>query len=559
MKQTCQTCRRIFEVDEWEQSFLSRMLFRFGSRNVSLPPPQSCPDCRLQCRVAHRNEFNLYFRTSDFSGRRIVSMYPEEAPWGDPYKVYSTEEWHGDDWNPLNYGRDFDFSRPFFDQFMELHKSVPRISLIGVANENSPFANCSGFCKNCYLVTSTDNCEECYYGKLLQRCKSCVDCSYVYDCELCYEGFSLLRCYGCRYVSYSRDSSECWFSEGLAGCKSCLFCSNLCQASYCIFNKQVKKEEFENRLREILASHEFVVNARKEWRDLSQERVRRFANIEQSEGCSGDFISNSKNCLKSYDLNGAEDCGYVSVGVSIRDCLDCSNIYLGAELNYQLLGVVGSYNCAFSNYVINCRDVLYSEYLFNCQNVFGCEGLKRKNYCVLNKEYRESDYNDLVFRIIEHMKGTGEWGTFFPVKSSAHSYNESLAFDYFPLSKEEVLSRGWSWREPQQKDLPAITMSSLPDATSEIPSTVVEEILACRKCGSAYRIIPQEFDFYKINMLPIPRLCPRDRHRARESLRPARALYSRACGNCGEPILSPYAPTAPEVIYCGACYTREVF
>jgi hypothetical protein len=32
-----------------------------------------------------------------------------------------------------------------------------------------------------------------------------------------------------------------------------------------------------------------------------------------------------------------------------------------------------------------------------------------KQYCILNKQYTKEEYEELVPKIIEHMKKTGEW------------------------------------------------------------------------------------------------------------------------------------------------------
>jgi len=37
------------------------------------------------------------------------------------------------------------------------------------------------------------------------------------------------------------------------------------------------------------------------------------------------------------------------------------------------------------------------------------------------------------------MMKTGEWGEFFPASLSPFGYNETVAQEYFPLSREEVL------------------------------------------------------------------------------------------------------------------------
>jgi hypothetical protein len=43
------------------------------------------------------------------------------------YKVYSQDEWWSDKWDAMDYGRDFDFSRGFFEQINELIINVPII------------------------------------------------------------------------------------------------------------------------------------------------------------------------------------------------------------------------------------------------------------------------------------------------------------------------------------------------------------------------------------------------------------------------------------------------
>ena len=67
-------------------------------------------------------------------------------------KVYSQEIWWSDKWDGRDYGRDFDFSRPFFDQFQELRLSTPRMSLLNSNGENSEYCNLTTDNKNCYLV-----------------------------------------------------------------------------------------------------------------------------------------------------------------------------------------------------------------------------------------------------------------------------------------------------------------------------------------------------------------------------------------------------------------------
>jgi hypothetical protein len=62
-------------------------------------------------------------------------------------------------------------------------------------------------------------------------------------------------------------------------------------------------------------------------------------------------------------------------------------------------------------------------YCYQCcltvSNCFGCVGIKKKEYCIFNKQYTKEEYERLREKLIEHMKDTGEWGEFFPVELSA--------------------------------------------------------------------------------------------------------------------------------------------
>ena len=73
-------------------------------------------------------------------------MYSQEKP----LKVYAQEEWWGDGWDPLTYGKSYDLERPFFDQFQELILEVPRPALICEHSENCSYCHNTTFSKNSY-------------------------------------------------------------------------------------------------------------------------------------------------------------------------------------------------------------------------------------------------------------------------------------------------------------------------------------------------------------------------------------------------------------------------
>ena len=188
--------------------------------------------------------------------------------------------------------------------------------------------------------------------------------------------------------------------------------------------------------------------------------------------------------------------------------------------------------------------------------------MTNKNYCILNKQYTKEEYEALVPKIIEKMRADGEWGEFFPVTMSPFAYNETVAQEYFPLSKEEVLARGWKWRD-QSDEMPKVDRVSpaaqLPDSIDDIPDDILNWAIECDATKRPFKIIKQELEFYRQMRLPVPRLHPDERHRRRMALRNPRKLWKRECQKCGKDIETSYAPDRPEIVYCEECYLAEVY
>ncbi len=164
----CKQCNTGFEITDEDRQFYEK---------INVPEPTFCPECRQQRRYAWRNERNLYHRTCGLCRKKIVSMYSEDKP----FPVYCPDCWWGDGWEATDHGRDFDFSRPFFEQFLELQKDVPRIGLYIVNSENCEYCNFVGDCKNSYLIFGSVYSEDCMYGSPYYS-KNCVDSLLIREC-----------------------------------------------------------------------------------------------------------------------------------------------------------------------------------------------------------------------------------------------------------------------------------------------------------------------------------------------------------------------------------------
>ena len=231
MQQVCSECSAKFEITNEDQRFLD--LF-------DVPSPKTCPDCRLQRRLCERNTRSLYYRKCDLTGKQIISQYNTDVP----FPVYGIDAWIGDQWDARTYGRDVDFSRPFFPQFKELLETVPHLALFNTPGtmENSDYNNATGYLKNCYLICESDFCEDCYYSNLLKKSKDVVDSSVCYECERCYE---CVDCIGCHSLVASQDSHNCsdsFFLMNCHSCRDCIGCINQRSKQYMILNVQYSKQ-----------------------------------------------------------------------------------------------------------------------------------------------------------------------------------------------------------------------------------------------------------------------------------------------------------------------------
>ncbi|MFA6991804.1 MAG: hypothetical protein WC269_00780, partial [Candidatus Gracilibacteria bacterium] len=271
--------------------------------------------------------------------------------------------------------------------------------------------------------------------------------------------------------------------------------------------------------------------------------------------CTGNFLVNCKdaiNCFDSMNLWTAKNC--TQVFIHGKDCMDaheCGECELLYECNNS---GYNAYNMKFCVHCMNqISDLEYCDFCFSSHYLFGCMGLKRNKFCILNKQYTEEEYKKMREKIIEHMKKTGEWGEYFPISLSSFAYNLSGAQEWYPLTKEEILAKGYKWREPDKKEYKK-SNHQIPDDIKDTPENIVKETLACIDCGRNYKITEREYSFYIRHDMSIPRKCFHCRHENRLRSRPGRKLYNRVCKKCSEPILTAYSPDRPEIIYCEKCY-----
>ncbi len=556
MKKVCTQCRQSFEITQEDLAFYDKVSPVFAGKKELIPPPTMCPDCRMQRRLAWRNERKLYHRKCDLTGKQIISMYSSDKK----IPVYASDVWWSDRWDPLVYGRDIDFSRSFFEQFRELQKVVPQMSLLSRENDNSDYTNHVYGLKNCYLLSSALSSKDCYYGDWIVKCNDCVDSSHISDSERCYQSQYCTSCHSSSYLMECDRVSNSHFLFDCRNCSNCLFCWNLRNKEYHIQNKPVSREEFEAAVKMLRDRNtlEAAINAFKEMQ--VENAIHPYRRASQVENSSGDHLIECKNAEKCFDVHRAQDIAYICDAIDITDSYDCNYTAMNCTLNYEDHACDGSQSTCFTTRSYDNHDLLYCDFCHNCSYLFGCIGLHRKQYCILNKQYTKEEYEKLVPKLIEHMKKFGEFGESFPVDLSPFCYNETNSHDFFPLSKEEVLRRGWRWfDESQEKQNYLGPSREIATSIDNVDDAICNQILSCSITGKPYKIIPQELKYYRDMGIPIPTKCPDQRHLERLNERNIRVLWERKCTKCSKAIQTTYAPDRPEIVYCEACYLASVY
>lgn len=555
----CKNCSQSFTIEPDDFGFYEQM---------RVPAPTWCPLCRMMRRLSWFGYRILHKRRCDFTGEDVITVYHPEVP----NKVYRQDIWWSDKWDPKSYGKDYDFSRSFFDQFMELYRTVPLPALHSEYSSmvNSSYCNAASELKNSYLAFKSDRSENIAYTTSVSFLKDCLETTATNHCELNYEVINNNKCYE---VFFSQDCEDChnvWFSRDLVGCFDCIGCINLRGKKYHIFNQPYTKEEYLSQLQKFnFGSADALASFRKQADEFMLTQPRKNFHNQQSYGSSGDYLYNTKNCRNCYWASECEDLRYCQLlqAQNASRSYDYTAFAFSAEWIYESCWVgINTQNVKFSFWNYSAHDI---EYCFGCHgagNLFGCVGLRKGEYCILNKQYTKEEYEELLPKIKQQMMEVPftdkvgreyRYGEFWPMEFCPWGYNETTGFEFIRLSKEEALAQGFNWRDDDKREYREATMQT-PDHVKDVPKEILKAILKCKDCGKNYQIIPMELQFLRRFNIPIPRACPLCRHFTRLRLLNPMSIYNRSCAKCSKAIETSYAPERPEIVYCESCYQQEV-
>ncbi len=586
-KRMCQSCKKDFTIEPEDFNFYEK---------IQVPPPTWCPECRLIRRLTHIGDRFLYKDNCDKCGKDIVSLYRPDTS----FTVFCNKCWWGDGWDQLDYGREYDFDKPFFEQFKELQNKVPY-----QATDNRNCIDCD-YCdttirsKNCRLTFGSFQSINCYYCGNPIFSRDLLDSDVVINADHTYETTHSNNVFNTKFAYFSDECMDSSFLFNCIGCSNCFGCVNLRNQKYCIFNKKYTKEEYEKEiLKWNLGSYKTIQKANEKFLELYYKTPRRFAIIMNSANVTGDNIKNTKNCRNCFiTIHGVENCKNIfTCGLLLKDSHDTTTGGDTSELFYENASGLRSQRVRFSHSCNDSIDIEYSNKMFNCSNCFGCIMLKHKKYCILNKQYTKKEYEKIIPKIKEHMNNMPyidkkgrvyKYGEFLPSEISLWAYNETWGNQFFPKTKTEALENGFLWRESLERDYKiTIKPENLPDDIKNVSNSILNEVISCehaelncnQQCVTAFRVLPYELDFYRSMNIALPRLCFNCRFYERlKKVNPPKLWHRKCMCNgvesengtykntikhthgdeaCQNEFETAISDERKEIVYCEKCYQAE--
>jgi hypothetical protein len=485
---TCIDCKQEFTIDSGDLVLYEK---------VGLKIPEQCFFCRLKQYLAFWPFGKFRKGVSDLSGENLITILPAKPR----YPIYKSGEWFSDAWDAVSLGLEYDPSRSFFEQLKELQEKIPRPHQIGKNNLNCDWCDDVWYSKNSYLCRSVFKCEDMNYSYRVVNCKNSFDTSFCFKLNNCYE---CLECHDSFNLNFSENSRDCIDSYFLFDCRNCQNCFmswNLRNKNFCIRNKQYSKEDYEAELKKMrLDSFKNLELLQKEFQNILKENAvhRENFNLKTTDSM-GNYLTNCDKCVNVFAYEDSQNCRNQVRGLGNKDCIDGVGIFGAVEVSGDNSCVLYSYAVKHSSWSLG----RYSEYLDICdevENCFGCIGLRKKKYCILNKQYEKSEYEKLREKIIRDMEARGEYGKFLPYNMGLCEYNFTTAALYFPeVKKEEILERGGYWSEEDMSQSDGMPSSKLPDSIKDTTENVISQALICPETRYRFNISQSEYEFHKHN------------------------------------------------------------
>ena len=601
----CIWCDEEFPLFEKEKKFLDKNDF---------PVSELCFDCRIRNMIMRRNDKKLFWRKSDKSWKKILSLFSDNYNW----KVYDYSEYDKEEgfWN-INF--QIPESWNYLETYYKLLKKVPRSGTdIFWSNENIWYCNRAWYLKNSYYsFRCFGDSEDIYFSAIISGSKDVYNSSDVYSSSIVSDSVRIHNSYKVFHSDDIHDSKKIYFCYDLKNCEDCIFSSNQVWKKYLIFNKQYSEEEYNKMKNDFIEStwsyniYNWFVN---KYYDLLSRSIKKATNNIWSEKSFWDQLDNSKSSIYCFWVLWPEDCINSHIWFpSPQKSVFSSYWFWQIESMYFSSWSWPETNCYFSMNTENWSDTYHSQKLKNCKNSLFCFWIQDQEYSIFNKRYEKEEYKKNFQKIKNDMIQSWFRWKFFSPEKSPFTINDTILGEDFPLRKiifvknynwedfddlqsleryEEILDEDWKWDiyilEPdkliskaildlywKQKmkttwrtkesevNIPEwiklINYDDLVDDIMDVDNTILEDAIICKDSKRPFRIVKKELEFYKKYNIPLPRIHPDIRIKEKNKRKPKIWLYLVKCNKCNEETLSVHRWDKWYKIYCESCYNKEIY
>ncbi len=398
---TCEGCGKPYTIETEDLDLYKKF---------DASPSEECPYCRWKHLLSFWALGKFRVATSALSGKRIITILPPSVP----FPIYEREEFVSDAWDPLSYGREYNSSQNFIDQLRKLQSTVPRPHQTGMKNVDCEWTDDWWESRECYLCRSGLRNEHLSYSYRVLDSKNSIDLTYSYDMERSYDCLHCFKSYELRHSFHCRDCLNSAFLYDCRNCSNCFMSWNLRNKQFYILNQPYSKEGYFEKLKNFdVTSYAAVERFKREFSEyIRKDAVHRADYNVQTTNSTGNFLTENKNCSTCFFLDKSENCRSCFRGYGGKDCIDMASCLseksaMGALDQWGYENICNLYTgyCRYSAYLDHCEE---------CEYCFGCVGLRKKKYCILNKQYSEGEYAKLSQKIRDDMKKRGKWGKILP-------------------------------------------------------------------------------------------------------------------------------------------------
>lgn len=155
---------------------------------------------------------------------------------------------------------------------------------------------------------------------------------------------------------------------------------------------------------------------------------------------------------------------------------------------------------------------------------------------------------------------TKERGEFFPIQDSTYGYNETIAQQYFPLSKDQAKEKNILREDYEYHvNIPENATIIQGNQTEKAGDDIISKVILSTQSQKPFRIMKKEREFCNTHSIPLPQTHPDERFAQMRASRPSQNLHLRNCSKTNQQMLSIYSQDTTFPVWSTEVFDQQVF